>query len=356
MLRWFDLLLEHKKDLLWIIVAEQGQPLSEAHGEIDYAVSFIKFQTEEAKRPNVVGVTSHLPAAEVELWLEPVRVVALITPWKFSIAMPTRKAAAVLAAGCTIVAHPSSETPFRGNVLAELARRAGFAQRTFNVVAGKASTVVPPGTADPRVRALSFTGSTEVGCILRRDSASTTRKPVMALGGHAPVIMFKGADLDHAVHETINAKFATSGQDCLGANRNFVERPNHEEFYAGFTATAKRLSIGSGMQDPDISPLMNENAVAKQEGHVADALAKGAKLTCGDRRHAAGPLFYEPNVQVDALEDAAIMHEESFGPLTPITPFDTQKEVIAKATDTDYGLVAYLHSQNPRRNYRVSRR
>lgn len=353
--RWFDLLLDHKEDLARIIVAEQGKPLSEARGEIDYAASFIEFYAEEAKRPNVEGVTSHLPDAEVELWLEPVGVVALITPWNFPAAMLTRKAAAALAAGCTIVAHPSSETPFSATALAQLAERAGFPPGVFNVVTGKASTVVPPWTEDPRVRALSFTGSTEVGRILYRDSAATIKKLVMELGGHAPVIVFEGADLDHAVAETIKAKFATSGQDCLGANRIFVERPVYKEFCARFAKATKALSIGPGMDDPDIGPLMNEKAVTKQEEHVADALAKGARLACGGRRHSLGPLFYEPTVLVDVPANAAILRDETFGPVAPITPFDTEDEVIARANETEYGLVAYLHTQDPRRIYRVSR-
>ncbi len=353
--RWFELMIEHKEDLARIMVLEQGKPLSEARGEIDYAASFVEYYAEEAKRPNVEGVTSHLPDAEVELWLEPVGVVALITPWNFPAAMLTRKAAAALAAGCTIVAHPSSETPLSAIALAELAERAGFSAGVFNVVTGKASTVVPPWTADHRVRALSFTGSTEVGRLLYRDSAATIKKLVMELGGHAPVIVFKGANLDHAVAECIKAKFATSGQDCLGANRIYVERAIYEEFTEKFVAATKALTIGDGMSDPDIGPLMNEKAVAKQEEHVADALAKGAKLACGGKRHSLGPLFYEPTVLTDVPDDAAIMSEETFGPVAPLAPFDTEEEVVKRANNTEYGLVAYVHSDNPRRIYRLSR-
>ncbi len=353
--RWFSLMLEHKEDLAKLMVLEQGKPLSEARGEIDYAASFVEYYAEEAKRPNIEGVTSHLPDAEVELWLEPIGVVALVTPWNFPCAMLTRKAAAALAAGCSIVAHPSSETPFSATALAELGERAGLPAGVFNVVTGKASTVVPPWTADSRVRALSFTGSTEVGRLLYRNSAETIKKLVMELGGHAPVIVFKGADLDHAVAETIKAKFATSGQDCLGANRIFVERPIYEDFCARFVEATKALSIGKGLDDPDIGPLMNENAVAKQEAHVADALAKGAHLACGGKRHALGPLFYEPTVLTDVPMNAAIMSEETFGPVAPIAAFDSEDEVVAKANDTEYGLVAYLHSNDPRRIYRVSR-
>ena len=353
--RWFDLMIKHKEDLARIMVLEQGKPLSEARGEIDYAASFVEYYAEEAKRPNIEGVTSHLPDAEVELWLEPVGVVALITPWNFPSAMLTRKAAAAIAAGCSVVAHPSHETPFSALALAELAERAGVPAGVFNVVTGRASTVVPPWTADARVRALSFTGSTAVGQLLYRDSAQTVKKLVMELGGHAPVIVFKNADLDRAVGEAIKAKFATSGQDCLGANRIFVERPVYEEFCKRFAEATQALSIGRGMDDPDIGPLMNEGAVAKQEEHVADALEKGAKLLCGGKRHELGPLFYEPTVLADVPDEALIMRDETFGPVAPIAPFDTEDEVVAKANATEYGLVAYVHSHDPRRIYRMTR-
>ena len=353
--RWFDLMIKHKEDLARIMVLEQGKPLSEARGEIDYAASFVEYYAEEAKRPNIEGVTSHLPDAEVELWLEPVGVVALITPWNFPSAMLTRKAAAAIAAGCSVVAHPSHETPFSALALAELAERAGVPAGVFNVVTGRASTVVPPWTADARVRALSFTGSTAVGQLLYRDSAQTVKKLVMELGGHAPVIVFKNADLDRAVTEAIKAKFATSGQDCLGANRIFVERPVYEEFCKRFAEATQALSIGKGMEDPDIGPLMNEGAVAKQEEHVADALSKGAKLLCGGKRHELGRLFYEPTVLADVPDEALIMRDETFGPVAPIAPFDTEEEVVAKANATEYGLVAYVHSHDPRRIYRMTR-
>lgn len=353
--RWFELLDAHKQDLARIMVLEQGKPFSEALGEIDYGAGFVEFYAEEAKRPNIEGVTSHLPDAEVELWREPVGVAALITPWNFPSAMLTRKAAAALAAGCTVVAHPSGETPYSALALAELAERAGIPAGVFNVVTGDAPTVVAPWTADARVRALSFTGSTEVGKLLYRQSAQTVKRLVMELGGHAPVIVFKGADLDVAVTETIKAKFATSGQDCLGANRIFVERAIYDAFCARFTAATKALRVGMGMDDPDIGPLMNERAVQKQEEHVVDALAKGAKLACGGKRHALGPLFYEPTVLIGVPADADIMTQETFGPVAPITPFDTENEVVARANDSEYGLVAYVHSHDPRRIYRLSR-
>lgn len=353
--RWYDLMIEHKEDLARIMVLEQGKPISEARGEIDYAASFVEFYAEETRRPNIEGVTSHLPDAEVELWREPVGVAALITPWNFPCAMLTRKAAAALAAGCTVVAHPSGETPFSALALAELAERAGLPAGVFNVVTGDAPEVVKPWTEDSRVRALSFTGSTEIGRLLYRQSADTVKRLVLELGGHAPVIVFKGADLDNAIEETIKAKFATSGQDCLGANRIFVERAIYDEFCARFVKATQALRIGIGMDDPDIGPLMNEKAVAKQEEQVADALDKGARLLIGGKRHSLGALFYEPTVLADVPADALIMHQENFGLVAPIVPFDTEDEVIARANDTEYGLVAYVHTMDPRRIYRVSR-
>ncbi|MGY3437875.1 MULTISPECIES: NAD-dependent succinate-semialdehyde dehydrogenase [unclassified Marinovum] len=353
--RWHDLILEHREDLARLMVLEQGKPLSEARGEIDYAASFVEFYAEETRRPNIEGVTSHLPDAEVELWREPVGVAALITPWNFPCAMLTRKAAAALAAGCTVVAHPSAETPFSALALAELAERAGFPPGVFNVVTGDAPEIVAEWCEDPRVRVLSFTGSTEVGRLLYRQSAATVKKLVLELGGHAPVIVFDDCDLDQAVAETIKAKFATSGQDCLGANRIFVERGVYDAFCAKFTAATQALTVGRGMDDPDIGPLMNEAAVAKQEAQVADALAKGARLLTGGARHPLGQLFYQPTVLVDVPADAEILHRETFGPVAPIVAFDSEAEVIARANDTEFGLVAYVHSLDPRRIYRVSR-
>jgi aspartate-semialdehyde dehydrogenase len=213
--------------------------------------------------------------------------------------MLTRKAAAALAAGCTIVAHPSAETPFSALALAELAERAGFPRGVFNVVTGDAPTVVAPWVEDARVRALSFTGSTEIGKLLYRQSADTVKRLVLELGGHAPFLLFAEADLDQAVDEAIKAKFATTGQDCLGANRFLIERPVYDAFCARFAARAKALTLGPGLKDCDLGPLMNERAVAKQEEHVADALARGATLLTGGKRSDLGPLFFEPTVLAD---------------------------------------------------------
>ncbi|MCT8974199.1 NAD-dependent succinate-semialdehyde dehydrogenase [Microbaculum marinisediminis] len=353
--RWYELMVESREDLAQIMTAEQGKPISEARGEIDYAASFVEFYAEEAKRPNIEGVTSHLPDAEVELWREPVGIAALITPWNFPSAMITRKAAAALAAGCTVLIHPSSQTPFSALALAELADRAGFPPGVVNVITGNAADIVAPWLDDPRVRALSFTGSTEIGKLLYSRSAATVKRLVLELGGHAPFLVFADADLDRAVDEAIKAKFATTGQDCLGANRFLVERSIYDAFCARFAEATMALSLGAGRDDPDLGPLMNEGAVRKQEEHVADALARGARCLAGGRRSPLGPLFYEATVLADVDPASLVFHEETFGPVAAIAPFETEDEAVTRANATEYGLVAYLHTQDPRRIYRLSR-
>ncbi|MAX46597.1 MAG: NAD-dependent succinate-semialdehyde dehydrogenase [Rhodospirillaceae bacterium] len=353
--RWFDLVNEAREDLATLMVMEQGKPISEARGEIAYAASFMEFYAEETKRPNIEGVTSHLPDAEVELWREPVGVAALITPWNFPCAMITRKATAAMAAGCTVVVHPSKETPFSALALAETARRAGIPPGVFNVVTGEPETIVTPWTDDTRVRALSFTGSTEIGQLLYARSAKTVKRLVLELCGHAPFIVFDDADLDRAVDSAIAAKFATSGQDCLGANRFYVQRGVYADFCERFAARTAALTVAYGMDDPDIGALMNERAVAKQEAHVADALSKGARCLVGGARHEQGPLFYQPTVLVDVPADALIFQEETFGPVAAIAPFDTEGAILERANDTEYGLIAYMHTIDPRRIFRMSR-
>ena len=353
--RWYETIQDHKEDLALIMTLEQGKPISEARGEIDYAASFVEYYAEEAKRPNIEGVTSHLPGAEMEVWREPTGVAALITPWNFPAAMLTRKAAAALAAGCTVVAHPSHETPFSALALAELAERAGIPAGVFSVVCGRASEIVPAWCRDPRVRVLSFTGSTEVGRLLYRESAATVKRLVMELGGHAPFLVFADADLDRAVDCAVSAKFATSGQDCLGANRFFIEAPLYDSFCKAFVAKTAALTVGPGLEDPDIGPLMNEAAVAKQIAHVEDAVARGARLLTGGKVLDQGPLFFAPTVLADVPADAAILHEETFGPVAALAAFEAETEVLRRANDTEYGLVAYLHTEDPRRIYRASR-
>ena len=353
--RWFDQITGNREDLARLITLEQGKPLSEARGEIDYAASFVEFYAEEARRPNIEGVTSHLADAEMELWREPVGVAALVTPWNFPSAMVTRKAAAALAAGCTVLVHPSMETPLSALALAELADRAGLPPGVFNVVTGVPKDVLEPWLCDARVRALSFTGSTGIGKLLYARSAETVKRLVLELGGHAPFLVFQDCDLDLAVAEAVKAKFATTGQDCLGANRFFVERPVYEEFCAAFAKSAAGLSLGPGLTDRDLGPLINEKAVQKQEEHVADAISRGARCLTGGSRSKIGALFFEPTILADVPTDALIFQEETFGPVAAVAPFDDEARAITIANATEYGLIAYLHSRDPRRIYRISR-
>ncbi|MCE7030881.1 NAD-dependent succinate-semialdehyde dehydrogenase [Jiella avicenniae] len=353
--RWKELILAAKDDLALLMVLEQGKPYAEALGEIDYAASFVEYYAEEAKRVSIESVASHLPGAAMSVSRVPVGVAGLVTPWNFPAAMLTRKAAAALAAGCTVVAHPSAETPLSALALAELAERAGFRAGVFNVVTGDAATIVGRMCADERVRAMSFTGSTEIGRLIAAQSAPTVKRLVMELGGHAPLIVFADTDLDRAVAIAIDAKFATSGQDCLAANRIYVERSVYEEFARRFAEKAAGLRVGNGLDEgTDIGPLMHERAVAKVEAQVKDARARGARLLTGGARDAAGPLFYRPTVLADVPESAAIMREETFGPVAALTPFDTEDEVVARANDSEYGLVAYVVTKDGARAARLA--
>jgi aspartate-semialdehyde dehydrogenase len=285
---------------------------------------------------------------------EPLGVVGVVTPWNFPSAMLTRKAAAALAAGCTIVAHPSSETPLSALALAELGERAGLPAGVFNVVTGDAATIVGRLCEDARVRALSFTGSTEIGRLIAKQCAPTMKRLVMELGGHAPLIVFDDADLDRAVTIAMDAKFATSGQDCLAANRIYVQRGIHDAFCKAYAERIEALKVGSGLDDgSDIGPLMHERGVAKVEEQVADALSRGARLLAGGQRGKAGPLFYQPTLLADVPGDALVMREETFGPVAAVTPFDSEAEVVARANDTEYGLVAYVVTENGARQRRL---
>ena len=353
--RWYELMLQHKQDLALLMTLEQGKPWSESLGEIEYAASFLEFYAEEAKRPNIEGVTSHLPDAEMEVWREPLGVAGLITPWNFPSAMLTRKAGAALAAGCTIVTHPSHETPFSALALAELGERAGLPKGVFNVLTGRARTIVVPWMEMPEVRVISFTGSTEVGRILYRQCADTVKHVIMELGGHAPFLVFADADLDRAVECALSAKFATSGQDCLAANRFLIERPVYDEFCRRVAEKVSGFSVGPGLDDPVIGPLMSESAVAKQVEQVADAVEKGARVLTGGERHNAGKLFFQPTVLADVPGDALIFSEETFGPVAAIAPFDDEEDALRRANDTEYGLMAYVHTSNARRVYNLTR-
>jgi aspartate-semialdehyde dehydrogenase len=353
---WYRLILVAREDLALLMTLEQGKPLGESRGEIDYAASFVEWYAEEGKRINAENVTSHLPNAEMIVRREALGVVGILTPWNFPCAMITRKAAAALAAGCTVIAHPSSETPLSALALAELAHRAGIPAGVFNVVTGDAATIAGRMSADARIQAMSFTGSTQIGKLVAGQCAATMKRLVMELGGHAPLIIFADADIEKAADIAINAKFATSGQDCLAANRIYVERPALMAFTQAFKRCIEALKVGNGLEaGVEIGPLMHERAIVKVEDQVADALKRGATLMTGGKRHKAGNLFYEPTLLTDVSDDALIMREETFGPVAAVTVFDSEAEVIARANDTDYGLVAYVVTENGARQMRVSR-
>lgn len=353
--RWHAGMLAVAEDLALLMTLEQGKPLAEARGEITYAAEFIAYYAEEALRVHAEGVTSHLPGAQMSLSREPVGVAALLTPWNFPSAMLTRKAAAALAAGCTIVAHPSSQTPLSALALAELADRAGLPAGVFNIVTGDAAPIAETYCADTRVRAVSFTGSTEIGRIVARNAAGTVKRVAMELGGHAPLIIFDDADLDRAVAIAIDAKFATSGQDCLAANRIYVQRGLYERFCAAFSSKVAALRLGSGLEsDVQIGPLMHAAAKRKAEAQIADALARGARRLTPERP-LPGPLFLAPTVLAEVPEVALIMREETFAPIAALAPFDGEDEVVARANDTEYGLVAYVVTRDGARAARLAK-
>jgi aspartate-semialdehyde dehydrogenase len=352
---WFELIVAAREDLALIMTLEQGKPLAESRGEIDYAASFVEWYAEEAKRLNVESVTSHLPGADMMVRREPLGVAALLTPWNFPAAMLTRKAAAALSAGCTVVTHPSSYTPLSALALAELAERAGFPTGIFNVVTGDAAPIANRFCDDERVRVVSFTGSTEIGRTITARCAPTMKRLVMELGGHAPLIVFDDSDPDRAVEIAMGAKFATSGQDCLAANRIYVQRSIYPAFCDAFGKRIASLRVGSGLEPGvDIGPLMHRGAVAKANAHIDDAVKRGARLVIGGG-DAPGPLFVMPTMLIDVPDDTLIMREETFAPIAAVTPFDSEAEVVARANNSEYGLVAYVVTSNTARALRLSR-
>lgn len=354
--RWAALMREATEDLALIMTLEQGKPLAESRGEIAYAAEFLDWYADEAPRMNAEGVTPHLADVEMIVRREALGPVGVVTPWNFPSAMITRKVAAALAAGCTVVVHPSAETPLSGLALAELAERAGLPAGVMNVVPGDAATIVGRMCADTRLRAMSFTGSTEVGRLIARQCAPSMKRMVMELGGHAPLIVFADADIDRAVQITMDAKFATSGQDCLAANRIYVAREILAEFTQKLATRIAALRVGPGL-DPasEVGPLMHSRALAKVAAQVTDAVARGGQVLVGGGVHPDLPLAYLPTLIVGAPDSALIHREETFGPVASLQPFDTEAEVIARANATDYGLVAYVVTRDGARALRLSR-
>lgn len=352
---WHALIQEALDDLALIMTLEQGKPLAESLSEIAYAASFVEWYAEEAKRLNVESVTSHLPGAEMFVRREALGVAALLTPWNFPSAMLTRKAAAALAAGCTVVAHPSSYTPLSALALAELAERAGIPAGVFNIVTGDAEPIANQFCDDERVRVVSFTGSTGIGRKIAARCAGTMKRLVMELGGHAPLLVFEDANLEKAVEIAMAAKFATSGQDCLAANRIYVQRSIYEDFCEAFGKRIARLKVGPGLDaDTEIGPLMHANAVVKAKAQIDDAVTRGARHVTGAAA-SVGPLFMTPTLLADVPDEALIMSEETFAPVAAVTPFDTEEEVVRRANATEYGLVAYVVTENGARALRLGR-
>ncbi|AXK38458.1 NAD-dependent succinate-semialdehyde dehydrogenase [Crenobacter cavernae] len=353
--RWFDLTMANQDDLARILTAEQGKPLAEARGEIAYGAAYIEWYAEESKR--VYGDTIPSPGADRRILVikQPIGVAAAITPWNFPNAMILRKAAPALAAGCPIVVRPASQTPLSALALAELAERAGIPHGVFSVITGPSGEIGPALTGSDIVKKLSFTGSTEVGRALIAACAATVKKVSMELGGNAPFIVFDDADLDAAVDGALISKYRNSGQTCVCANRFYVQDGVYDAFAEKFTAAVSRLKVGDGTE-PDVTqgPLIDMNAVVKVEEHIADALAHGAKLLTGGARHALGGQFFEPTVIADATADMKMAREETFGPVAPLFRFKTEKEAIALANDTEFGLASYFYARDVGRIFRVA--
>ena len=353
--RWFELIMANVDDLAVLMTAEQGKPLAESRGEIAYAASFVEWFGEEAKRLYGDVIPGHQADKRILVLRQPVGVVAAITPWNFPAAMITRKVAPALAAGCTVVCKPATQTPYSALALADLGQRAGLPAGAFNVVTGAAREIGGVLTGDARVRKLSFTGSTEIGKLLMAQCSRTMKKVSLELGGNAPFIVFDDADLDAAVLGAIASKYRNTGQTCVCANRLLVQAGVYDAFAAKLVATVQKLRIGDGLAgETDQGPLIDAAALTKVEEHVADALAKGAKVATGGRRHALGGTFYEPTVLTGVTPAMMLAKEETFGPVAPLFRFETEAQAIAMANDTEFGLAAYLFTRDLARSWRVS--
>jgi succinate-semialdehyde dehydrogenase / glutarate-semialdehyde dehydrogenase len=352
---WFELILAARDDLALIMTSEQGKPLAEARGEIDYAASFIEFYAEEAKRIYGETIPSPWPDARIVTLRQPIGVVAAITPWNFPAAMITRKCAPALPPGCACVIKPALETPLTALALGELALRAGLPAGVINIVTGDAAAIGKVFCEHPDVRFVGFTGSTEVGKLLMRQAASGVKKVGLELGGNAPFIVFDDADLDAAVTGAMAAKYRNMGQTCVCANRIYVQDSVYESFAQKFAQAAATLKVGDGLQDGvQQGPLITPKAVEKVEAHIADALAKGARLLIGGKRHKLGGTFFEPTVLADMTPDMVMARDETFGPVAPLFRFKDEADVVAQANATQFGLAAYFYARDLGRVFRVA--
>ena len=353
--RWYDLVLEHKDDLATIMTLEQGRPLIDAKNEVAYAASFIDWYAEEGKR--IYGDVIPQPQRDSRTIVlkEPIGVCGAITPWNMPSAMVSRKVATALAAGCTVVLKPAEQTPYSAIALAVLAQQAGVPNGVFNLVTGDPETIGMELTTNRIVRKITFTGSTEVGKILMRQSSDSIKKLSLELGGNSPFIVFDDADIKKAVKDAVSCKFRNSGQTCVCANRIYVQESVHDQFVEYFLEAVQALKVGNGFEDGVTQgPLIDQHAVDKMETHVKDALTHGAQLLTGGKRHALGANFFEPTILLNLTNKMRLYSEETFGPIAAIAKFRTEEEVIEMANDTDYGLAAYVHTTNIGRMFRVS--
>lgn len=354
--RWYDLVVAHADDLAAILTAEMGKPLAEAKGEIAYGASFIEWFAEEAKRIYGDVIPGHQADKRLLVVKQPVGVVGAITPWNFPHAMITRKVAPALAVGCAVVVKPAEATPFSALALAELAHWAGLPKGLLNVVTGlDAAAIGEELCGNPKVAKITFTGSTEVGRILMRQCAGQIKKLSLELGGNAPFIVFDDADLDAAVEGALASKYRNAGQTCVCANRLYVQAGVYDAFAAKLAEKVRALKVGDGFE-PGVQqgPLIDPAAVAKVEAHVADAVAKGARIVLGGRRHARGGTFFEPTILAEVTKEMQVVREETFGPVAPLIRFADEADVIAQANDTEFGLAAYFYARDMGRIWRVA--
>ena len=354
--RWYELMMANQADLAALMTAEQGKPLAESKGEIAYAASFIEWFAEEGKRLYGDTIPGHQADKRILVLRQPVGVVAAITPWNFPAAMITRKAGPALAAGCTFVCKPAIQTPYSALAMAELSARAGIPPGVFNIVTGAgAGGIGTEMTSNPIVRKLTFTGSTGVGKRLMAQCSETMKKISMELGGNAPFIVFEDADLDAAVQGAIASKYRNTGQTCVCANRLLVQSSVYDAFTRKLADAVAKLRVGDGLKGAtDQGPLIDAKALAKVEEHIADAVAKGAQVAAGGKRHALGGTFFQPTILTNVTPDMKVAREETFGPVAPLFRFETEAEAVRMANDTEFGLAAYFYTRDLARSWRVS--
>ncbi len=353
--KWYDLMMANQEDLAILMTVEQGKPLTESRGEIAYGASFIEWFAEEAKR--VYGDTIPSPVADRRIVVikQPIGVCAAVTPWNFPNAMITRKAGPALAAGCTMVIKPASQTPYSALALCELAERAGIPKGVLSVITGASGPIGKELTGNPLVRKFTFTGSTEVGKVLMQQCATTVKKVSLELGGNAPFIVFDDADIDSAVEGAMASKYRNSGQTCVCANRMFIQEGVYEQFAKKLGEKVAAMKVGNGLENGVVQgPLIDMKGVEKVEEHIADALAKGARIVTGGKRHEKGGSFFQPTVLADVTPGMKITHEETSGPVAPLYRFKTEDELIKLANDTEYGLAAYFYSRDIGRVWRIA--